>query len=46
LLHPEFLAAGRRVAVIRIRQFLEAVLAGVVAYYVCKWLDALLSLME
>ena len=26
--------------------FLEAVMAGITAYYVCKWLDVLFSLLE
>ena len=44
LLHP-ILATGRGDAM-RMRSFLEAVMAGITAYYVCKWLDVLLSLLE
>ena len=44
LLHP-ILATGRGDDM-HICSFLEAVVAGITAYYVCKWLDVLLSLME
>lgn len=47
LLHPEFLATERRVAMFLQRRFWEAVLASVAAYYIGKWLDLLYSfLME
>ena len=44
LLHP-ILATGRGDAM-NMQTFLEAVMAGITAYYVCKWLDVLLSFLE
>lgn len=33
---------GKGGIVVRLQRFLEAVVASVVAYYLCKWLDMLL----
>ena len=45
LLHPT-LATERGDAMLHLVFFLESVAAGITAYYVCKWLDAFLSLLE
>lgn len=45
LLRP-ILATGRGDAMKHLVSFLVSVAAGITAYYVCKWLDAFLSLLE